>query len=324
MTTATSQDRAPAGFRHEALLYSGDEPFLSATVPFIEQGVSGAEAVLVVVEARKIDMLRAELGQKADAVAFADMNEIGLNPARIIPAWKAFVDKNLGHRGRMRGIGEPIWPGRTDAEVAECHYHEALLNVAFMAAKEFWLLCPYDTKTLSSDVIERMAFNHPLVFDGEETSESPVYDFDLALSTLLREALPEPRPPGPPELAFSGNSLSEVRRWVAYRALAAGCDPLRVDDLVLAVNEIATNSVKHGGGHGRLRIWDEEGAVVCDIFDAGHIRHPLAGRELPGREQDRGRGLWLANQVCDLVQIRSSPDGTMVRLRQSTRAPAGT
>ena len=321
MTSATSLD-PPAGFRHEAFLYSGDESFLSGTVPFIEQGVSGGESVLVVVDARKIDMLRAELGQKADGVAFADMDQVGRNPARIIPAWRKFVDEN-SDRQPMRGIGEPIWAGRTDAELAECHHHEALLNVAFLTARQFWLFCPYNTTTLGSDVIERMAANHPILFDGASASESHAYDFELALSKLFIEPLPEPRP-DPMELAFSAQSLGELRRWVTQRALAAGLDGHRVDDLVLAVNEIATNSVKHGGGYGRLRIWDEEGAIVCDIFDDGHIRHPLAGRELPGREQDRGRGLWLANQVCDLVQIRSSADGTMVRLRQTNQASAST
>ena len=320
MTTATSL-KPPPGFRHEAFLYDGDDSFLGGIVPFIEQGVSGGESVLVVVNARKIDMLRAELGQKADRVAFADMDQVGLNPARIIPAWREFVDENSGRRQPMRGIGEPIWPGRTGAELAECHHHEALLNVAFLTAKQFLLFCPYDTKTLGSDVIQRMAINHPFLFDGKSSSESPVYDFDLALSNLFHEPLSEPGP-GLMELAFSAHSLGELRRWVAHRALAAGLDGSRVDDLVLAVNEIATNSVKHGGGHGQLRIWDEEGAIVCEIFDDGHIRHPLAGRELPGRDQDGGRGLWLANQVCDLVQIRSSSDGTMVRLRQANHTPA--
>jgi len=322
MTTATSLD-PPAGFRHECFLYSGDESFLGGTVPFIEKGVSGGEAVLVVVNARKIDMLQAELGQKADGVVFADMDQVGRNPARIIPEWRKFVDENSARRQPMRGIGEPIWPGRTDAELAECHHHETLLNFAFLTAKQFWLFCPYNTETLGSDVIERMAATHPVLFDGARASESHAYDFDLAVSKLFHEPLPEPRP-GPVELAFSAHSLGDLRRWVAQRAFAAGLDAPRVDDLVLAVNEIATNSVKHGGGYGRLRIWDEEGAIVCDIFDDGHIRHPLAGRELPGREQDRGRGLWLANQVCDLVQIRSSADGTMVRLRQSNRTLAGT
>jgi anti-sigma regulatory factor (Ser/Thr protein kinase) len=40
---------------------------------------------------------------------------------------------------------------------------------------------------------------------------------------------------------------------------------------------------------------------------------------LPDGEQEGGRGLWLINQLCDLVQLRSSPEGTSVRM--SMRLP---
>jgi hypothetical protein len=40
----------------------------------------------------------------------------------------------------------------------------------------------------------------------------------------------------------------------------------------------------------------------------------MAGRERPTSERDGGRGLWMVNQLCDLVQLRSFPDGAAVRL----------
>jgi anti-sigma regulatory factor (Ser/Thr protein kinase) len=91
-------------------------------------------------------------------------------------------------------------------------------------------------------------------------------------------------------------------------------DPTRTEDFVLAANEIATNSVRYGGGRGVLRIWDEDDALVCEIRDAGLIDLPLAGRERPQPGQTSGFGLWLANHLCDLVQVRSDPAGTVVRL----------
>jgi anti-sigma regulatory factor (Ser/Thr protein kinase) len=63
-----------------------------------------------------------------------------------------------------------------------------------------------------------------------------------------------------------------------------------------------------------MRIWFDDGAAVCEIRDAGFIAQPLAGREPPERGNGGGYGLWLANQVCELVQVRSSPAGTTVRL----------
>jgi anti-sigma regulatory factor (Ser/Thr protein kinase) len=63
-----------------------------------------------------------------------------------------------------------------------------------------------------------------------------------------------------------------------------------------------------------MRIWFDAGSAVCEIRDAGFIAQPLAGREPPNAANAGGYGLWLANQVCDLVQVRSSPAGTAVRL----------
>ena len=74
------------------------------------------------------EWLEKSLDGQADEVAFVDMGELGRNPARIIPAWQDFLD---AHAGRpVRGIGEPIWPGRRPEELLECQLHEALLNVA--------------------------------------------------------------------------------------------------------------------------------------------------------------------------------------------------
>jgi anti-sigma regulatory factor (Ser/Thr protein kinase) len=82
------------------------------------------------------------------------------------------------------------------------------------------------------------------------------------------------------------------------------------------VSEIAGNSIVHGGGHGTVAVWTEDTSFVCEIHDAGHIVDPLAGRHRPAPDQDGGRGLWMANQLCDLVQIRSTKaTGTTVRLR---------
>jgi len=85
-------------------------------------------------------------------------------------------------------------------------------------------------------------------------------------------------------------------------------------DLVLAVNEVATNSVRHGGGAGTLTLWRDEDMVLCDIRDTGRFSEPLIGRVQPTPEPGGGYGLWVVNQVCDLVQIRSGDDGNVVRL----------
>jgi anti-sigma regulatory factor (Ser/Thr protein kinase) len=87
-----------------------------------------------------------------------------------------------------------------------------------------------------------------------------------------------------------------------------------LEDLVLAAHELATNSVLHGAGDGVLRGWHESHALVLEIADDGVITDPLVGREQALPLAEGGRGVWMANQLCDLVQVRSSPRGTVVRL----------
>ena len=126
---------------------------------------------------------------------------------------------------------------------------------------------------------------------------------------------PLPAPAAQPqETVFDADGLWLIRRLVGDVAAAAQLDERRVRDLTLAANEVASNSVLHAGGGGRLRIWCEGETLMCEVNDAGYIDQPLAGRQLPCPGDTTGRGLWLANQLCNLVQIRSSPDGTTVRL----------
>ena len=95
-------------FRHEAVLYDGKPGFLEATLPFILDGLRSAEQVLVAVDQTKIGLIRSLLDDDP-GLRFIDMAALGRNPARIIPAWRAFVAQQpTGGRG-FRGIGEPIW-----------------------------------------------------------------------------------------------------------------------------------------------------------------------------------------------------------------------
>jgi anti-sigma regulatory factor (Ser/Thr protein kinase) len=302
------------GFRHEALLYSGPDEFLAGTLAFIEQGLEADEPALVVVGADKIRRLRRKLGADSDRVHFADMAHIGLNPARIIPAWREFVDEHSGPGRRLRGIGEPIWAGRSPAELIECQRHESLLNLAFADAEGFRLLCPYDVDALAPEVIEEAHRSHPVLVEAAG-AERESTDFRSVEIVAAPFAAPLPEPPEPaPERAFQAGTLNDLRGFVAEHAAAAGLSQPRSYDLVLAVNEVATNSVRHGGGHGRLRMWVDGEIVISEVRDDGHIDLPLVGRERPAAGQIGGHGLWLVNQLCELVQIRSFPTGSVVRL----------
>jgi anti-sigma regulatory factor (Ser/Thr protein kinase) len=313
LTEGTQTEEA---FCHEALFYEGDEGFLDLTLPFIRDAVAAGEPILVVVSRQKIDGLRAELNGDGDRVQFADMAGVGRNPATIIPAWREFVDRHATGGRRVRGIGEPIWAGRTPEELVECHLHESLLNLAFSGAPGWWLVCPYDTAVLDPAVIEEAHRTHPLVSEPGSRRRSPGYAGmpTAGLDTPLSEPGGEVR-----TLWFEDGCLSALRAFVGEGAERAGLGAGRAAELVLAVNEVATNSIRYGGGMGILRMWPEGASLVCEVRDRGRIQDLLAGRALPEQEQTGGYGLWLVNHICDLVQVRSFDGEGVVRLHMGIR-----
>jgi anti-sigma regulatory factor (Ser/Thr protein kinase) len=299
-------------FSHEAFLYRDLGEFLDECCGFVRDGLENDESVLVATGGERLAALRSFFGDESD-VRLADMVEVGANPARIIPVWREFLDSALADGRSVRGIGEPIWAGRSDSELAECHQHESLLNLAFGGGPAWRLLCPYDVSALPEEVIEEARANHPLLLDHGGWTSSEVYQPDRPRHALRDRPLPTPAVT-PVELPFATGELGAVRELVEHHCVQAGLASEAAEDVVLCVHEIATNSLLHGGGQGLLRVWREPLALVCEVTDAGMIEDPLIGRERPSLERLGGRGLWMANQLCDLVQVRSDAAGTVVRL----------
>jgi len=235
---------------------------------------------------------------------FADMAELGSNPARIIPEVRSFTDKHPGQR--VRFVGEPVWPGRSAAETCEAARHEALINLAFAQA-EATILCPYDASGLAGAILAAALRTH------QEPAASG------ATARTWRDNLPPgcDRPLSPPpaqaEALSYDTDLMPVRRLVERHARRAGLSVKRTADLVLAANEIAANTLSHTAAGGVVHVWHTGAEIVCQVDDSGHITDPLAGRVRHGLD-DRGHGLWLVNHVCDLVELRSGGAGTTVRL----------
>lgn len=301
-------------FRHEAVFYNGADDFVHQTAPFIREGIEADEAILVVVSAAKIERLRAELGSDSERARFADMDDVGLNPARIIPAWRAFVVENAASGRGMRGIGEPIWRERDPAALVECQLHESLLNVAFGPQPAWQLLCPYDVASLDAPVLREARRSHPYLSRDGRRRRSRTYRDVEAFSAPFDVPLSAP-PAHASEFPIAPGRLEEVRSFADRQAAAASLPATRRSDFVLAVNELATNSLRHGGGRGILRTWQEEDALIAEVRDTGRISNPLVGRERPSASHESGFGLWLVNQVSDLVQIRTFEDETAIRIR---------
>lgn len=305
-----SEGSATREFSHEATFYSGPDDFARTVVPFIREGVARREPVLIAMVPERLEVLERELGADAFEVDFVDMAELGANPACIIPEWRRFL-ADTQSAGSVRGVGEPIWSGRRNVELDEAALHESLLNLAFDDGPAWRLMCPYDVTSLPEEIVQEAQRNHPVLHDnsGEQVGYAGHdHAHDLFISQL----------PAPPSHArsrrFAAHDIVLVRALVQQFGRAEGLSDERTDDLMLAAHELATNSVLHGGGRGELTAWNEPGALVVEIRDAGVIGDPLVGRGLLDLTSESGRGIWMANQLCELVQVRSGAWGTQVRL----------
>jgi anti-sigma regulatory factor (Ser/Thr protein kinase) len=308
-------------FRHEALFYNGVDGFLRGALPFVVEALEAGEPLLVAVGEQRAALLHDALLEEAERVRFVEMSELARNPARVIGACSDFVAEHAGSQRGARVLSEPAWAGRSDAELDECARHESLLNFAFSRGPAWRLLCPYDLDALAPDVIDAARRTHPaLMHEGISRRNGAFVPFDHAPGPF-NGTLPAP-PAAHEQLLFTRNGIGAIRALIASRGGEAELGVEAGEDLVLAVNELVTNSVQYGGGGGTLRIWREhEDMLVCEVRDRGFIRDPLVGRLQPPIEQHGGRGLWLVNQLCDLAQIRSAPSGTVVRVHMQRRAP---
>ena len=294
---------------HAAVFYRGTDEYLGAVLGFVTGGLERADPVFVAVPGPKVGLLREHLGERAGRVSFADMTEMGANPAWIIPQVAAFAD---AHRGRaVRYVGEPIWETRTAAELCEATRHEALINLAF-AGTAASMLCPYDRARLPPAVIADAERTHPVLIRDGHPQRSRAYPKAGVFPAGCDQPLPGP--PGRAATLTYRDDLARVRAFAAEHARRAGLPTSRTRDLVIAVSELAANTWRHTDAGGTLHIWAADGEVLCQVRDSGHVSDPLAGRRRPIPEAGSGHGLWVVNQLCDLAELRTGSTGTTICL----------
>ncbi|MER7830876.1 sensor histidine kinase [Streptomyces sp. NPDC095602] len=313
--TAPTQNRpepAPRGaFHHPALFYGTDEEYLAGVGGFISDGAADGAPLLVAVPGPRLDLLR-DTHRTAEGITWVDMRDAGRNPGRILSMLQEFADR-AGDRAPAI-VGEPIWVGRTREETREATRHEALINLAF-AHRDATILCPYDT-ALPDDVLTQARRTHPVVGDLGVYRPSPDHADPHEVSRDCDTPLPEPG--DPIVVPYGTEDLAHVRDTTDRWAEAAGMSPQRRTDLLLAVTEATSNSVRHGGGHGTLRLWRTGDALIAETRDAGRFPDPLIGRRRPDPFSPHGgRGVWMMHQLADLVEIRATADSLVLRLHMA-------
>jgi anti-sigma regulatory factor (Ser/Thr protein kinase) len=312
----------PDGAWHEAVAYTTPADLAARLAPRIAAAADAGDPVLAVLADDERGALHAVLGNTAGAVRFLEPSAVHARPAFTVASQWARTNRRITEPGgralvvgqrleALPGCGPEYW-GRLDVA----------LDVA-TAELPVTVLCPFPLEAR----LDLVRSTHPHVGTAAGVRAGAGY-------RPPREAVLDFPPPPPPELGrpaahrpFDLQTLAELRGTVTTVAGAAGLAPEDVADLVLAVNELASNSIEHGPGAGVLRMWDaspDSGDVVAEVFDGGHMDVPFPGLTLPPPEGERGRGLWLAAELCDVLQVWSAEGaGTTIRVAMArNRAPS--
>lgn len=295
------------GYRHEALPYTGSTGFAPSCSSVVLDGLAQDERMIVLAPQAKLDDVHDALGTDAEDVTLVATDSHGRNPGRLMTMLHSF---QAGGDGRhSTGIKETGFAGRSAAARAEIAFADFILNDPSLQTWALSVVCLYDTEELDDDSALAMRRSHAVIRGSDG---NPMYDPELGAT--LYGTLFEPAPDEARRMTVTSGRLAQTRVFV--RTVGAGyrLTADRLDDLVLAANEVVTNSMRYGGGRAEVAVWVTDDAVACEVRDRGHITDPMVGRIAPPPSATSGRGLWLVNNVCDLVQIRSSEHGTAVRM----------
>lgn len=165
----------PKMLEHSAFPYRTDDQFRATMEPFLTEGIERSEALLAVTTAPNIELLREHLGKDARRVEFIDASGWYSTPIGALEAYTAFTDAKL-KRGAtwVRIVGEPVWAGRSDAEVRLWTRYESLLNLVFRPYP-LTIICPYDERSVAPEIVRQAHLTHPHTVGERGISKSPEY-----------------------------------------------------------------------------------------------------------------------------------------------------
>ena len=316
------------GFAHVALIVDTDHELTDVLLPELRRSLKTYDEVLVVVGARTRAALAGELpaGGDADLPAALIWGDTGGFYQRLGFAYESFR-RHLADRHRagrtVHVIAEPDLSGRVDPGIREeraAAYlsYEAICNQTYALGGSA-VTCIWDTRHHSRDVIDgvRATHSHQLTRDGRSLSPRFVAPDRFLAGQQDRPMRPAPATADHEVTLDDVAGLSALRSVLGGWAGGHGFGPEATEDMLVAVVEVATNGLRHGGAPVRVRAWHHGDTLIVQCDDAGRQPVPPAAgfhRPHPIAAVAGGRGLWLARQLADVVTVSSAPGRTAVRL----------
>lgn len=306
-----------SGFIHRAAIYHSDEDFLAMALPFIVDGLDAGEPVLATTTPANLELIGTALGVRAERVDYAETAYFGRRPIQRVTAfhryWKRHAD--AGNR-RVRILAEPVWAGRSAAQIRAWQRMESGLNVV-LADTGVYMICPYDARTVDPGILAGARRTHPEYISGSTAAACPDFADPVTFTGECDVAALPPPPARAAALRVDGGprDLRALRRFVTAQTVALGMSEDRAALLVLAVSE-AVKYLRNGqSGPMTARVWSEFGATVCELHRRGTpIADPVLGLRPPGPVPAPSDGIYLSRQICDRFEVRSFDDGCAIRM----------
>jgi anti-sigma regulatory factor (Ser/Thr protein kinase) len=316
--TIAAGHRDACSFQHDAFIYDSDEAYVATLVPLIEAAHVAGDTVLAVVPRHNAALLRSALGGVAGATEFVEAETWYEHPVATIAAYDAIL-RGVPAGTRAFVVGEVEF-GTAEADWTSWTRYESALNTV-LRRYDARVVCPYDARVLPVRVVEDARRTHPYLLAASEVARSDRYLEAPTLFPLLPPTVAVPAATPDVDVLVDGR-LGDARRAFATAAAAAGFEAEATDDLTLAVNELLTNAVTHGGGAARLRVWTSGADLTCVVDDAGSgVDDPLIGYAGPTPGSPRGYGTWLARRLFDRSEFLRSPSGGLSVLVASSADP---
>ena len=301
---------------HDALFHDSPADLVDVAVPFLLDGLAAGDAAVVATSPRTADVLRDAVDGDPRVHVLDHGDVYRARTPTAIRTFRALAEQRATQSGgRVRVVGEVDF-GPSERDWLEWQRYESVINRA-LADWPLWGLCVFDTQRLPDPLLEAARQTHPGVVGRSGRERNPRF---VAPADYLRSL---PFPEEPLEATTPRLSVPAATDYIGLRhavaAELAGIPAPRdlVEDFLLAVDEMTSNAVRHGRAPVSLDLWAGTDRVVCSIRDRGTgLDDPFAGYG-PAHGEDLSRGgmgLWLARQMCDHVDISSTPVGTQVRL----------
>lgn len=296
------------GLTHHGLLHSATADLAATLAPLVAERLARDESVLAVLPSTTAAGLRARL-PTVEGLHCIEPGGLYCRPGRVLGYYRAWIADTSPDGDPVTIVAAPD-PGGDDRHRAALWMHIDAVTTVALAHCDLTLVCAYPDDPATAGAVRGA---HPSLVNGAIT---PSPDHVPAEQFLASFPLPPPIELGAADLTDTVDhsaQLSGLRRVVAGYATRAGLPTVRCGDLLLAVTEIVTNALDHGTPPATVRLWITSTSVVCEITDIGQYVQPLAGLVPPPTTQRRGRGLWMAHQLCDQFYLWPRP--TTVRLQ---------